>query len=84
MLAGANTAGTPRGSTAGTPAGTPPPTAASGVVTMKIVRIPANENAMITQTADPLNENNWAIWKVDMWRTFKLCYLTGYVSGDIK
>lgn len=34
--------------------------------------------------ADPLNNNNWAVWKVDMECTFKLCYLSGYVSDDIK
>ena len=34
--------------------------------------------------ADPLNETNWAVWKVDMKCMFKLCNISGYIYGDIK
>jgi len=39
---------------------------------------------MITRTADPLNETNWAVWKADMKRTFKLCNILGYIYGNVK
>ena len=83
MSNSANMASTEGGASGGM--STLSPTSGSAVLsTSSIKHIPANESVTITQTSDPLNDTNWAVWKADMKRTFKLCSVSGYIYGDTK
>lgn len=48
-----------------------------------IQKILARENANILKLNDPLDENNWPVWKERMKRTLYLCGIDDYVSGTI-
>jgi len=83
MSNSANVASTEGGVSGGT--STLSPTSGSAVLsTSSIKHVPANESVTITQTLDPLNDTNWAVWKANMKHTFKLCGVSGYIYGDTK
>ncbi len=83
MLNSANMASTQGGVSGGM--STLSPTSSSAVPsTLLITHVPANESVTITQTSDPLNDTNWAVWKADIKHMFKLCGVSGYIYRDTK
>ena len=48
-----------------------------------IARVHANENSAITQTNDPLNDNNWTTWCRKMNLMLKLCGVGSYIQGSV-
>ena len=49
-----------------------------------ITQVKANENAVITKLADPLNDTNWNIWHDAMILMLKMCDVLPYVQGHIQ
>src|SRR6202453_3692744 len=46
--------------------------------------IPARENSNTMKMSDPLNENNWTIWRERMKLALRICGLEGYIYGTTK
>ena len=46
-----------------------------------IARVKANENAVITKLAEPLNDTNWNVWHDAMILMLKMCAVLPYVQG---
>ena len=49
-----------------------------------IQRVPAREGTNIVKMSEPLDENNWTVWKERMKRALRLCGIEDYAYGKIK
>ena len=46
-----------------------------------IVRVRASENSALTRTNNPLNDNNWTVWRKQFTLMLKICGVDEYVQG---
>lgn len=74
-------ANTTQSTTTTAPAGNPP---AIGNNTGDIQRVPAREGVNVIKLGEPLDENNWTVWKERMKRALRLCGIEAYVYGKVK
>ena len=49
-----------------------------------IQHVPAREGTNIVKMSEPLDENNWMVWKEHMKRALHLCRIEDYAYGKIK
>ena len=49
-----------------------------------ITQVKANENAVFTKLADPLNNTNWNVWRDAMILMLKMCDVLPYMQGHIQ
>ena len=49
-----------------------------------IQHVPAREGTNIVKMSEPLDENNWTVWKERMKRALHLCGIEDYAYGKIK
>ena len=55
---------------------------ASSIYT-SIARVSTKESAAVTKLSEPLNEENWSVWRERMRRVLQLCEVEEYVDGHV-
>ena len=61
-----------------------PSTATESGSQVSLRKVDAREAASITRLGDPLDENNWNVWRERIRRVLKVCGVLPYIDGTIE